>query len=171
MGSSLSFPILALAAIIQTTLVPHLMRVLNAEPDLIFLIVLSWAIHAPLEQALVWAFVGGIAADLLSSAPTGASVIGLVLLVGVVNVLRAQVYSVGVFMMIGLTVFGTIAHRLIYLLITTLDGARPPVISLLLLIVLPTLVYNLLLLFPVYRLTRVIQKRAGAGGILPPGSV
>jgi rod shape-determining protein MreD len=169
-GSTLSFPILALAAILQTTVVPHLMRVLNAEPDLIFLIVLSWAIHAPLEQALVWALVGGIMADLLSSAPTGASVIGLVLMVGVVSILRTQVYSVGIFMMIALAGVGTIVHRVIYLLITTLDGTRPPIVSLLLLIMLPTLVYNLLLLFPIYRLTRFIQKRAGTGGITPPGA-
>ncbi|MDZ4771321.1 MAG: rod shape-determining protein MreD [Chloroflexota bacterium] len=160
MSTSLSIPILLLAAILQTTLVPVLLRVFNAEPDLIFLIVLSWSIHARTEVALLWAFVGGIAADLLSAAPTGASVVGLILAVSMVTALRGQLTSVGTFSLIGLTIAGTIVHKLTYLVIVGASGIRAPMVSGLLLIVLPTVVYNLIALLPVYHFSRFVQRRA-----------
>ncbi|MBL8134206.1 MAG: rod shape-determining protein MreD [Anaerolineae bacterium] len=161
MAVTLSLPIMALAAILQTTLIPLLFRVFNGEPDLVFLIVLAWSIHGRLDQTLVWAFVGGIFADLLSAAPTGATVVGLVLTVFAVAWLRSQVYRIGLISMLGLIVFGTLVHKTIYVLILSFTGYRMPILGALLNIVLPTVVYNLVLMAPLYWLTRRLQRSSG----------
>ncbi|MBK8026566.1 MAG: rod shape-determining protein MreD [Chloroflexi bacterium] len=161
MAVTLSLPVLALAAILQTTLVPLIFRVANGEPDLIFLIVLSWALHGRQDQTIVWAFVGGICADLLSAAPTGATVIGLLITIAIVGWLRSQVYRVGFVSHVGLVITGTLIHKTIYILLLSFVGFRVPILGALLNVVLPTLVYNLIAMVPIYLMVRSLQRRFG----------
>lgn len=160
MATTISLPILALAAILQTTVMPQF-RILGGEPDLTFLIVLGWSIHGRLDQSVVWAFVGGIAQDLLSAAPTGTSVVGLLLTVFMVTAVKAQLYRVGFLSTIGLIVAGTLVHKLTYILIVSLTGLRVPIINGMLFVAVPTVVYNIVFILPVYRFVRFIQRRTG----------
>lgn len=168
MSSSLSIPILILAAVLQTTVVPALMRAFNGEPDLIFLIVLSWSVKAPFEQALLWAFVGGISADLLSAAPTGTTVVGLALTVAMVSVLREQVVRVSLLWLIPLAVLGTVLHKTAYVIILALVGSGPPIAASLLAVGIPTLAYNMVALLPVYFLVRLAQRSSTRAPVIEP---
>lgn len=160
MATTISLPIMALAAILQTTLMPQF-RIFGGEPDLPFLIVLAWSVHGRFDQALVWAFVGGIMQDLLSAAPTGTSVVGLLLVVFMVTALRGQIYRVGILSILGLLAVGTLADKLVYIVIIGLAGHRVPILTGMLYVALPTLVYNILFMFPVYRFVRFVQRRTG----------
>ena len=64
MGNFLSIPLLGVAAALQASLMPQI-RLLGGEPDLVFLLVIAWAINRELEDGVIWAFVGGILLDLL----------------------------------------------------------------------------------------------------------
>lgn len=68
-------------AIVELTVGPYL-RVGNAQPHLVLVFAVIWVVAAGLESGLVWAFVGGIALDVLAQRPLGASSFALIVCVG-----------------------------------------------------------------------------------------
>ncbi|MFN8447337.1 MAG: rod shape-determining protein MreD [Anaerolineae bacterium] len=160
MGTYWGIPLIALAVILQSTFIPQI-RILGGEPDLVFLLTLSWAINGRLEQGVAWAFVGGIAEDLLSAAPTGASVLGLLALVFGIDQLKQQVYRVGFLMVIGIVIAGTILDKLIYMIVVATAGFTIYPLENLTYVILPTIAYNLVFIGPVYWVVRRIQRRTG----------
>jgi rod shape-determining protein MreD len=68
-------------AIFELTVGPHL-RVGDAQPHFVLIFAVIWAVAAGLESGLVWAFVGGIALDVLAQRPLGASSFALIVCVG-----------------------------------------------------------------------------------------
>lgn len=158
MGSTLSLPILALAAVLQASILPQF-SILGGRPDLVLLLVVSWALNAPLAEGVVWAFVGGVMQDLLSAAPTGTSVIGLVLIVFALDLFRQQVYRVGLLTLIWTALAGTLVQQVIVMIVLTLSGFNIPLLNNFGYVVLPTMFYNFIVIFPVYFVARRIQKR------------
>jgi rod shape-determining protein MreD len=59
------------AALLQSAVAPFI-SVGGARPNLPFLVAGSWSLAAGAGEAVWWAFVGGLAADLLSGGPLGA---------------------------------------------------------------------------------------------------
>jgi rod shape-determining protein MreD len=157
-GNYLSIPILALAAAIQSTLVPQI-RLLGGGPDLVFLIVLAWSVNANLESSVTWALVGGICQDLLSAAPIGTSSVGLILVAFGVSQLASQVQGIGLIFLSGLALAGTFVQQVVFMLLLGLFGFRMDFIGDLNYVVFPTMLYNLVLIWPVYWLVRRIQRR------------
>lgn len=79
------------AVLIELSLVPYL-RIGDAHPHPVVVFGVIWAIATGLESGLVWAVVGGVLLDSLAARPFGASVLSLVIAVGVaVLVARAFV--------------------------------------------------------------------------------
>jgi rod shape-determining protein MreD len=149
MGNYLGLPVLIIAAALQVSFMPQI-RILGGEPDLTFLIVLSWAVNARLEEGIVWAFVGGSARDLLTAAPTGASVLGMLILVFGIDRLRQQVFGIGLIAMIGLVIGGTILQEIIYMGVIALAGYQIRPIEMFSYTLLPTVAYNLVFIWPIY---------------------
>ena len=158
MGNFLSIPILAIAAALQASLIPQI-RILSGGPDLVFLLVLAWAINSKLEEGVVWAFAGGIMLDLLSYNPTGTSVLGLLFLVFAISGLGQQVYRIGFITLVGLVLAGTIVHQLVIMLILFLTDYPIDWSSSLSEVVAPTAFYNLIFIWPIYWLVRRLQHR------------
>lgn len=168
MALSFGIPILALAAVLQASMISLWFG--SAGPDLIFLIVLAWSINVDLRKGLVWAFIGGLMLDLLSAAPLGTSSIGLMLVVFMVSGLGSQFYQVRLPLLAVLTAGGTLVryfalYAIIILLARTglLNFPEQPqtliFIPDLTSTILATLVYNLVLIWPAYWLVRRIQSR------------
>ena len=61
-------------AIFELTISPYL-RVGNAQPHLVFVLAVIWTVAVGLDSGLVWAFVGGIALDVLAQRPLGSIVL------------------------------------------------------------------------------------------------
>ncbi len=153
MGNWFGLPLLILAAIIQVTFVPQI-RLLGGEPNFVMLLVISYAVRARLEEAVVWAFIGGILLDLMTSLPTGASVISLLLIVFLIDQVRAQLAGVGFLAIIGLVIAGTLTMQLVALALTILSGYNVQLFETLSYVVLPSIAYNLVLIWPVYFFVR-----------------
>ena len=87
MGRYLSIVLLGVAAALSASLLPQVLSVVRAlagdalpwlqntrgQLSLVMLLVLCWSLRAPLSEALTWALVGGLALDLLSVLPLGAT--------------------------------------------------------------------------------------------------
>ncbi len=158
MGSYWSLPLIVLAVILQSSVIPQI-RIFGGEPDLLFLMLLSWSINGRIEQNVTWAFVGGITQDLLSAAPAGTSVVGLVLIVFGIDQLKQQVYRIGFMLVLGLVIAGTVLQKVVVMLIAGFSGFTVAPIQNFTYVILPTIAYNLVFIGPVYWLVRRIQPR------------
>jgi rod shape-determining protein MreD len=69
-------------AIFELTVGSYL-RVGNAQPHLVFVLAIIWTVAVGLESGLAWAFIGGIALDVLAQRPLGVSSFALIVAVGV----------------------------------------------------------------------------------------
>jgi rod shape-determining protein MreD len=161
-GSFLSLPVLLLAVALQTSFVPQV-RFWDGAPDLVFLVVLAWSVQAPLEESVTWALVGGILQDLASIAPLGLSSVGLVLLVFAVHYLTRQIHRVGLITLAGLALAGTLFQQMMVWLLFGLWGFRVDFLDDFNFVIIPTIIYNLALIWPVYGLVRLLQRRLTEG--------
>jgi rod shape-determining protein MreD len=158
MGNYLSILILGLAAAVQSTFVPQI-RLLGGEPDLVFLIVVSWSVNASLEDSVLWAFVGGIMQNLLSAAPLGTASMGLVLVVFTLDTIRRQVYRVGLPLLILIVILGSFVYQLVVMFILSLTEFEIRFLDSLRYVVAPTIAYNLVFIWPIYWFIRRVQRR------------
>jgi len=154
----LSVPLLALAAAAQATFMPQI-RILDGQPDLVFLLVLAWSIHATAQQGLVWAVVGGLFVDLLSAAPLGTTTLGLGLVILLLEGLRGQLARVGVLTYISLVLVGSFVVKLAALVVIALSGFSIAPVETFTRNILPSVAYNLAFMLPVYVIVRLIQRR------------
>jgi rod shape-determining protein MreD len=76
MSPYLLAPLLALVALVQTTLVP-LLPGGTARPDLLLIIIVAWGIVRGGGEAALWGLLGGLFLDLLSGVPFGLQTLGL----------------------------------------------------------------------------------------------
>jgi rod shape-determining protein MreD len=79
MNAYWSFLLLSVLALLQSTLLPHL-RVLGVQPDLVLLTVVAWSLLRGAEEGMLWALIGGLALDTLSSARLGVNTLPLLLI-------------------------------------------------------------------------------------------
>jgi rod shape-determining protein MreD len=153
---SLGLPLLALAAALQSSLLPQLTG--RAVPGLVFLLVVCWAIDTDWQQGVVWAFIGGIMLDLLSSLPVGTSTIPLLVLAYPLGGVGEQIYRLRLPLLLGVGFFGTLAQQLLMLILIALLGHRVAWLQNFSSIILPTMFYNVLLILPVSWFLNRLQR-------------
>ena len=71
MRVALAIVVPLVAALLQGSVVPFI-SIAGARPNLVVLVAASWAVAAGPREAIWWAFLGGLATDLLSGGPMGA---------------------------------------------------------------------------------------------------
>ena len=157
MGSYLGILLLLLAAVLQSTFMPQI-RIFGGTPDLVFLIVLAWSVNASLESSVTWAFIGGVAQDLLSASPTGASVVGMLLVVFGVEQLKRQVYRIGFLLILALVMVGTLTQKLIFALLMGIAGFQFSLVDHFVYVIAPSIAYNLVFTLPVLWLVRRLER-------------
>ncbi len=162
MGSFLSVPILLLASALQASVMPQV-RLWDGAPDLVFLLVLSWSIHAPLEESVTWALVGGIMQDMLSVSPLGMSSVGMILIVFAVYYLSRQVQRIGFFLLVALVLAGSLFQQIVVWVLLALLGFTMNFADDFGFVIIPTIIYNLALVWPIYAFVRLIQRRFVGG--------
>lgn len=177
MGRYLSIPILGLAAALSSSIIPQIIAFILALIDglvpflantrgqlsLVMLLVLAWSVRSDLEGSFAWAFVGGIAMDLLSILPVGVSSFALLIIVFVVNSISQQIYRVNILMILAITIVATVFMQFFTYLSLVALGNSYNLLALIRLILIPTLIYNLIAILPIYGFVRLIQRQLETG--------
>ncbi len=185
MGRYLSIPILGLSAALMASMVPHVIDFLiallsNITPvlnntrgqlNLVMLFVICWSIHAELTESLVWAFVGGLALDLLSILPIGATSVALILIAFAVNGVARQLFRVRLMFLIAVTPLATLFLTTYTLFALAILGNTYEVLTVTRLVLIPTILLNLLAVMPVYVVVRLLQHRLEGGLQIAPQSL
>jgi rod shape-determining protein MreD len=164
-------PFLTLVALAEATVLPHL-RVGNTQPDLMLLVVGAWSVRRGVEEGAVWAFIGGMALELLSAGPFSAVTFALLavsLLWGVdpaTGTGRRQGQGLGgnpLSLIVG-TVLASLAFHVVLLaaLQLTRDTGRPPDwLDAARRVIVPHTIFNLVLIPLVYQLLGWLDRRSG----------
>lgn len=170
-----TIPFLLVVAILQSTAAPRL-QVSGARPDLMLLSVVSWSLLAAfrarelqytgeppsllrgINDGVVWGFVGGICLDLFSTAPLGLSAVALMLAALVVVMFSVGVSSSGFILVPLMAVIGTLIYHIVFLAGLALTS-RPVFWSTAVTrVVLPSVVFNLVLVPLVYGLLNLVNR-------------
>jgi rod shape-determining protein MreD len=154
-GRYLSLPILLIAAILQSTVVPEI-RIGGGGPDLILMFVLSWTLLADTEEGLIWAVIGGVIQDLTTGLPTGTSALALVIVAFAANLVLGPVGRGNLIFPPIVIVIGTVLYHLLLMVLLAVLGRGVTFSYALTYVTFPTVVFNLVLMLPVFRVMGII---------------
>jgi rod shape-determining protein MreD len=157
MSNYIGIPILVTAAILNVTVMAAL-QLGGGTPDLVFLLVVSWAMLVDLPHALFWAVVGGVTQDMLSVAPLGTSALGLVVVAFVADSIFGDVPRTNLLIPPVVAAAGTVVYHLGILAVLWLVDYRVPLERGLFYVTLPTVIYNTILIVPVFRILGMIHR-------------
>ena len=153
------------AALLQGSVVP-LVTIADARPNLPVLVAASWSVAVGAREAVWWAFLGGIAADLLSGGPLGALALAALPAVAAVGIGDRSVRSVALLPAVALVALAAIASAGAYVAILALSGQALPPVARLLADGVGGALYTAalaLVIYPVARLLRdLTEPRGGA---------
>jgi rod shape-determining protein MreD len=156
MARYIGIPILLLAAVLNATVMAQL-RIWQGAPDLVFLLVVSWALLSNYRDALLWAVIGGVLLDLFSIAPLGTSALGLVVIVFLSDSMFGQITRHNLVVPPLVVAAGTLIYHLVALGVLWMVDRQVPLGRALLYATLPTTIYNLIFILPVFRLVGLVH--------------
>lgn len=160
MANYIGIPILLLAAVINATIMPEL-RLGNGTADLVFLLVMSWALLADVRDAMLWAVIGGMLQDVLSIAPLGTSALGLVIVAFAADAVFGTVSRGNLIVPLVVAGVGTFVYQMITLLLLRMLGLSAVGLGQgLVYVMVPSTTMNVLLILPVFRLMGAVHRRA-----------
>ena len=145
------------AALLQGSVVPFI-AVGGARPNLVVLVAASWALAAGAREAVWWAFLGGIAVDLLSGGPLGATAVSALIPVAVLGLTEAEGRPRALFSGAVLVGVASLAAGLIYLGCLALAGTAVGDLPLIVAAVVSGAAYNGVLAIATYPLFRTLRR-------------
>lgn len=151
MSGYLSIPLFAVAVIVQSSILSQL-RIGGGQPDLVLVLVLSWALMAGFERGVVWAIVGGVTHDLVSDIPIGTTSLALVIVVALAVAVMGQVNPRNLLYPTVAAGPATLVAHLVVLVVLTLVGRPLPIGEMLGYATLPAMVYNIVMIPVIYRI-------------------
>lgn len=158
MNPYVSVPFLFFLSLLQSTAWTRL-QIGGIWPDILLLVVMSWALLRGIGEAALWAFVGGLGLDLLSSGPFGASAAGLLVVVLLTSALQSGVFRGRTLLPLLTAILVTPMFHAVYLFGMLLIGQRIDVLDAVTRVILPQAVYNAALSLFVYRIMAGIHRR------------
>lgn len=125
------------------------------------LTVASWSLLRGTKQGLVWAFVGGLCVDLFSGGPFGLSALALIVIAFFSGLGETNIYRDHFALPIVAALGATLIHGFVYLLLLYIMGRSIPWFDVLLQVILPSMIFNGLLITPVYAAFRWLHRKTG----------
>ncbi|TMB94034.1 MAG: rod shape-determining protein MreD [Chloroflexi bacterium] len=157
MRVALAIVVPLVAALLQGSVVPFI-SIAGSRPNLVLLAAASWAVAAGAREAVWWAFLGGLAADLLSGGPLGATAFAALIPVAAVGLhddpLRPRSVVIGA-LLVGVA---SLAAGVLYVVILAMAGTAVGDFPLLVASAVSTGIYNGVLAIATYPLARMVRR-------------
>jgi rod shape-determining protein MreD len=145
------------AALLQGSVVPFIV-IAGARPNLVVLAAASWAVVAGPREAIWWAFLGGLAMDLLSGGPVGALALAALLPVAAIGLTETPGRPRSVATAVVLVGIASVAAFVLYAIVLALAGAQLPEAPALLGSSVAGAIYNAVLAIVTYPLLRTLRR-------------
>lgn len=157
MRNLVAIPLLALAVIVQSTIVGHV-SLLAGYADLLLVLLVAWALQERVTTAFQWAFLASVMVSLVSRLPWFVYLAGYCGAVGLALALQRRVWQVPLLAMFSVTFMGTLLIHALSFLYLNFSGLPAPLTDSLGLITLPSVLLNLLLAIPVFGMMRDLAR-------------
>ncbi len=157
MRNLIAFPLLALAIILQSSVVSQI-KLISGYADLMLIILAAWALQERVESAWHWAVLACVFAGFVSSLPWMVLVLGYFAVVYLAQSLQRRVWQAPLLAMFSVTFAGTILMHLISFIVLRLSGTPFAFGDVVGLITLPSLLLNMLFAIPVYTFMRDLAR-------------
>ncbi len=115
-------------ALLELTVTPYL-RIGTAQPHLVLVLGVILAISVGFEAGLVWAFVGGLALDVLAQRPLGSTTFALLLCVGGASILARSLARLRPIVPIVAVFLFSLGYSMILFAAFGALGAPPPTVD------------------------------------------
>ena len=155
MTSWISFPALILLTVLQTSLAPSL-EVGGARPQLLLCCVVCWAVVRGRGEAVSWAIVGGLLLDLVSRGPLGAHLLALLLVAFLADLGHSYLHGNTLLFAAVAIVLGTLIYGSVLQFVA---GGAAGLATAEVTWIMPTALYNLVAVIPVFVLLRGLDRR------------
>ena len=157
MRNLIAFPLLALAIILQSSVVSQI-KLISGYADLMLIILAAWALQERVESAWHWAVLACVFAGFVSSLPWMVLVLGYFAVAYLAQSLQRRVWQAPLLAMFSVTFAGTILMHLISFIVLRLSGTPFAFGDVVGLITLPSLLLNMLFAIPVYTFMRDLAR-------------
>lgn len=161
MAPYLLFFALGLVALVQVSFLPAL-GISPLPPDPMLVIVVAWGVLRGARSALIWALIGGLWLDLLSSGPFGAYTLGLLAAAGIAGFGSGTIYRSHWLLALAMVALATVAQDLIQVAMLWLVQKPVSIPDSLTRLVLPEILANMILMlfvFPVLGWVNRVTER------------
>ena len=153
-------PLLAVVAILQSTIVSHF-RIWGVFADLPVLVVICWGLLRGSREGLVWGFIAGLAVDLFSGAPFGAATFGLMAVGALSGLGKSTVFRSQLLWPLLAVLLATLVYDLLFMLVVWVSGYRVSWLDSLFRLVVPSAVLNAALTPIIFVIMRWLNTRFG----------
>jgi rod shape-determining protein MreD len=157
MRNIIAFPLLALAVILQSSIISQI-KLLYGYADLLLLILAAWALQERVRSAWHWAVLACVFLGFVSKMPWPVFVIGYLAVVFTAQVLQRRVWQAPLLAMFSVTLIGTIFMQVLSFAVLGLLGTPLPFAAVLGSITLPGLLLNIFFSIPIYTLMRDLAR-------------
>lgn len=130
--------------LLQVEVCPYL-KVFGGMPNLVLLWVVGWGLTHR-RRGMLWAAVGGVGMDLLSGIPFGVHTLGMILAAVLAERFREGALEANLLMPLGMAFVASVIHDAIAAGALYATGWQADLVDLLFGVVLPSAVYNVVLM-------------------------
>ncbi len=157
MRNIIAFPLLALAVILQSSIVSQV-KLLSGYADLPLIILGAWALQERVKSAWQWALLGCVFVGFVSKLPWPVYFIGYLLVVLVAQSLQRRVWQAPLLAMFSVTLAGTLLLHLLSFAVLGILGTSYSFGEVVRSITLPSLLLNMLFSIPIYTFMRDLAR-------------
>jgi rod shape-determining protein MreD len=157
MRQIVSFPLLALAVILQSAIVSRI-SLLSGYADLVLVIVIAWALQEGVTTAWHWAFTAGAMMAFVSGMPWAVSLAGYLSAILLAQALQKRIWQAPLIAMFAVTFFASLFLYSLSFVSLNLLGVPLPFGDTFSLIILPSVLLNMLLAIPVFWVMRDLAR-------------
>ena len=153
MSVILSIPVLAFISILQSAVVSRV-PLNQGIADLMLVLLVAIALQKRVSTAWQWSIIGGLLIDFSSGLPFGIFTVSYLLVTALAVILRERIWRFSFLMQLLIVLTGTLVSQGLSYLVLFLQGANLAFLSVLRVIIMPTILLNFMLSLPIFILTR-----------------
>ena len=153
MRNLVAIPLLALAVVLQSAVMPAL-SLLSGTADILLVLLAAWALQEGVTTSFQWALLGSLMISVLSHLPWFIYLAGYGGVVVLARALQKRVWQVPMLAMFTVTFLGTVFMHLLTFVYLRLFGRGASFSDSMGLVTLPSLLLNLLVAIPVFGMMR-----------------
>lgn len=157
MRNLVAFPLLALALILQSSIVSQV-KLLSGYADLLLIMIAAWALQERVRSAWHWAVIACAMLSFVSKLPWPTTLIGYLAIVFVAQALQRRVWQAPLLAMFTITFIGTLFMNFLSYVVLLILGTPYSLSDVVGLIALPSLLLNMLFSIPVYTFMRDLAR-------------